>query len=262
VRRRSGALGVAALLALASAPGCDAPRPDALRLDFEGAGAIGDAAWTATNRGSADVDIAVATLDGGRAREDAGRTGGRSIRLPAHDPWAPAPRAAFTVTPTGGSDGLDPGTGPFEFGADVRIDATSATVASSSVDDGDNLVQRGLWGDPAQWKLELDRHRPGCRIKGRSGTVSVTGTTLAAGRWYRIRCRRSGDEVTLTVGRWGADGTLVEQRWRASGPTGSLRPSSPSTPLSVGGKALAGGRLEPATDQCNGRIDEVVVRFG
>lgn len=265
--RRAAAivLSLTALTSLAAA--CDEPpaagEADALHLDFDDAGEVGRSVWATANRGGAPVAVSVAVADDGRARAERSRNGsGRSLRLPAFDPWAPAPRAAVVVTPHGTTDGLDPGTGPLEFGADVVLDATTAKVASGSVDDGDNLVQRGLWNDPAQWKLELDRHRPTCRIKGRSGTVTVSASTaMEPGRWYRVRCRRQGSTVRLVLSWWRSDGSMVAQTWEAQGATGDLQPASRSTPVSAGGKVGASGQLDPDTDQCNARIDDVVVRL-
>jgi len=83
---------------------------------------------------------------------------------------------------------------------------------------------------------------------------------VARGRWYRLACARDGAVVTLTVTSWSAAGVAQVVTTRASGPTGDLSPSAPTVPLSVGGKLRADGTPAPATDQFNGRIDNVVMR--
>lgn len=219
----------------------------------------GTAQSTFRSSGSAAVRAQVVTADGGRARSRAGRAGGRAVRLPAFDPTSPAPRAIMSITNAGSTDPLDPNSAPFEFGADFALDATSAQTGSGSIDDGDNLIQRGLWNDRSQFKVEIDGRRPACLVRGAAGTVTVVATTrVDASRWYRVRCRREGGTVTLTLTRWSSDGSPVAQSWSATGPTGDLTPASASVPLSVGGK-LSGGAVDGHADQFNGSVDEVVL---
>jgi hypothetical protein len=260
----------AAALALLGATGCnpelvDATPNDVVRLAFDGAASPdGARVTTATNHGSAPVAVAVASLDAGRVVSASARPGssGRAVRFPAFDATAPAPRAVLRITNSGSSDRLDPGTAAITFGADFRLDATSAS-ATSDVDDGNNLIQRGLWGDRTQLKLEVDHGRPICRVKGRSGEVSVTaGAAVEAGRWYRLSCRRSGNRVTVTLGSWSSAGAFSSRSWAKDGVTGSLTPASSAVPLSVGGKLNGNGTVNRATDQFNGAVDNVVVTVG
>jgi hypothetical protein len=131
----------------------------------------------------------VAARHGGTLGEGAGRDGAgsnRAVRFPAHSAATDAPRAVVRVVPEG-PDALDPGTGRFESGADVVLDATSESGAVGSTDNGDNLVQRGLFDDLSQYKVQLDARRPSCRVKGSAGTVFVTASMSVPGPPARRR---------------------------------------------------------------------------
>jgi hypothetical protein len=225
----------------------------------------GSSQWSFTNQGNDPVGLDVVTLDGGTLRSGPGRigSGNRALRTPAFDPTRPAPRAVLRVVGASSGDPLDPGTRSFTFGASFVLDDPSTSTASGSIDDGDNLVQRGLYDDASQYKIELDRRRPLCQVKGRSGEVTVVGAaTVQPGRWYRAECRRSGGRITLTLidlaaAAGGTSGAGV-QRWSRDGATGSMRPTTSSVPFTVGGK-LRDGVVEWHTDQFNGLIDDVVL---
>lgn len=215
--------------------------------------------------GTAAVTVGLASRDGGTITSAEDRQGAPdgAVRLPAHDATAPAPRAAVRVTNAGAGDALDPGTRRFSFGADVRLDATSESGAAGGIDNGDNVVQRGLFDDVVQYKLQVDHRQPSCRVKGRAGEVMVTSTvTLDADRWYRLLCTRSGTTVSLTVTSWSPGGTPTDTVTRGEGATGSMTPAAPTVPLSAGGKLLATGAVAGSTDQLNGLLDRVVLRVG
>ncbi|MGN6693318.1 MAG: LamG domain-containing protein, partial [Aquihabitans sp.] len=244
---RTALAAVASFGAVAWPPAPAGAAPDAVvRIGFDGAASPdGSLVTSATNHGSAPVAFAVTTLDGGRLVSASARPGssGRAVRFPTFDPTAPSPRAVIRIKNAGSTDRLDPGTRAIQFGADFALDATSAR-AGSSVDDGNNLLQRGLWDDRTQLKLEVDNGRPICRVKGRSGEVSIVGsTTVQTGRWYRVSCRRSGSRVTLTLGSWSSTGAYAARSWSKDAATGSLTPSSPTIPWSVGGKLNADGTI-------------------
>jgi hypothetical protein len=123
-------------------------------------------------------------------------------------------------------------------------------------------VQRGRYEERTQYKLEIDHRQPICRIKGRSGELTVfSGIKASAGRWYRARCIREGSKVTVAVTSWDSQGTATTRSWSKTGPTGDMRPASASIPISIGGKLL-GTKVDPDADQFNGRLDEVYVRIG
>ena len=265
VPMRASAAAVAVVLGLVALQGSAGASSTLVHLAFDGAARPdGTPIATANNHGTASVRIDVASVDGGRVVSASPRpgAGGRAIRFPRFDPSAPAARAVLRIANPGSADPLDPGTGAVQFGADFRLDPTSAQ-AGSAVDDGNNLLQRGLWDDRSQLKLEVNAGRVVCRVKGRSGAVSITGSTVVtAGTWYRASCRRSGARVTLTVGSWSSAGAYAARSWTKEGTTGSLTPSAPSVPWSVGGKLRSNGSVYPATDQFNGVVDNVQVAHG
>lgn len=208
------------------------------------------------NTGSVPVSIASVRTDGGVLRSVTYH--GQALGTPDFQRTVDEPRAVLQVRGSRSSDGdeLDPGRSAFAFGATFRLDAVSD---GTSVDNGDNLVQRGLALDVSQYKLEVDHRRPACRVKGSAGTVRVVSSVVAeAGSWYRARCRRHPGRVVLVVTDSSSGHKTRTTGW---GSTGSLRPESPRVPLSVGGKLQADGALESATDQFNGSIDDVVLRI-
>ena len=203
--------------------------------------------------GNTALTVRTVTRNGGQVTAANGPSGG-AIRLPAYRASTP-PLAVLAVTDQQGVDDLAPGTARFRFGADFAVDAQSQ---GSRTDNGNNLVQRGLWGQPMQYKIEIDGNRPLCRVKGGAGAVSVRSSrTVAPGVWHRAVCERAGSKVTLTVTRL-TDGTSWTSS--ATGATGAMRPASRSVPLSVGGKLDARGSLVAnAPDQFNGIVDNAFV---
>lgn len=197
--------------------------------------------------GTAGATAAVVS-DGGQPRLVPGADGaGSALRLPA----AGQPAAAVVVTAAGGADVLSPGVRGFVVAADFRRDAGADT-------DGDNVVQRGLWVDPGQYKLQVDKGRASCVVAGTSGRViAEVDEPVVTGVWYRLVCRRDGDVVRATLTRLD-----VGAQWQAvaEGPIGAVRAATPDSPLSIGAKVAPGGTLTETPDQFNGTIDNVVVQ--
>jgi hypothetical protein len=204
----------------------------------------------------------------------------RAARFPRFDAADTGRRAGISVVDTEGVDDLSPGTAPFRFGADIRLDA-GATALANSYDDGDNVIQRGLAGSPLrfpargdQYKLEVDRRVPACTIAGEttpgsssSYRISIEGVTgfprtgIGSG-WYRIRCaRQDATTLRLTVWTMNADGTLGPSytKTRTDIPaTLDITMNSRATPLAVGAKFADAKTIHPpsaSSDQFNGAID-------
>jgi hypothetical protein len=151
---------------------------------------------------------------------------------------------------------LSPGDRDFEFGAAFELDPESS---GSEADNGDNLLQRGSFNDPGQYKIQLDHGVPSCRVAGDAGVLFVEADeAVDPGAWYSVSCRRAGDEVTLTVTPY-ADQDDGES-WRATGPTGTV--PFGDQPLSVGGKVDPSGTPVASADQFNGAVDDVFLRIG
>lgn len=259
--RRCGALALS-LAALAGVAACEVPDDQhQVRLRLDDAPPAGGAYATFANTGSAAVTVDVATRNAGTLVEGPGQGGSpRSVRFPDHDPATTSPRAVIRVVGNDpGGDPLNPGTGTFSFGADVRIDALNA--APGTQDDGNNVIQRGLFGS-SQYKIQVDGARASCRIGGADGAVLVhNDVTIEPDVWYRLLCTREGDEVTIAVTSWNAAGEATTVSKTAVGATGDLTPAVPTVPLSVGGKLNDNGTVTGATDLFNGWIDNPRLRF-
>jgi len=256
----AGTLATAVLVAAAAptyASGGPAPEQD-LRLSFD--------RWDRSG---------LPVLDGGGAPEVVGRvsssaggqvtpgpdrsSSGHSLRMERFRADQPAHPAVVVLRPAPGAhDHTDPGHSDFAFGADFVLDAETGV---SATDNGDNLVQRGLFGEGPQYKVQLDGGHPSCRVSGAQGAVTVRATAaVEPGQWYRVRCRRVGDTVTLRVS---SSATAVREvrEYTASGRTGTLSYGGHAPPFSIGGKVDADGDvLAGDSDQFNGLVDDVVFR--
>lgn len=235
-----------------------AGREVVLDLDAAAVGPAGGDGTPVPTAGTVATVAEIRTHASGVATTVRHRGAGSALRLPAFDAAADratVPVAVLAITPTG-TRGLDPGSDDFVFGASVRVDSTST---GTTVDNGDNVVQRGLVGSPAQMKLQVDGRFPACRVKGVAGAVQVTADSrLRAGRWFDLSCRRAGDTVTLVQRGVGADGAVVRKRWTGRGPTGSLSVLGRDVPLTVGGKTDAtGAPLAAGADPLNGSVDDI-----
>lgn len=276
--RRSDARWCRSLVLLASVVGlalgsllgsANAAASTRLSLVFDSpSGSLGSTQTSFTNAGSAMVKIAVATSNGGRVTSQTSRSGeGDAVAFPNFNSTASGPRAVIRVTSAGSSDGLSPGSSDFSWGADFTLSpGATASKSSGSRDNGDNLMQRGLYAE-TQYKLQLDGHQPSCRLRGStgdSGAVKVAApVTVSSGAWYGATCQRSGSTLTIAVVKYDGTGG-VAQTWTASKTSsvgfGQVRYSSPSIPLSVGGKLDNSGAIDTsASDQFNGSVDNVAL---
>ncbi len=205
------------------------------------------------NAGTADIDVRASGAAGIEVVPAPGA--GHAVRFPAYTGAADAPAAVLVASDTG--DGaLDPGDDDFTFGARFRLDEESS---GSKTDNGDNLVQRGTFDSPAQFKIQLDHGVPSCRVLGGAGEVFVKAEgPVDPDTWYTVTCERTSQEVTLQVaadGEASGDGT-----WRKSGPTGPV--SLKDLPLTIGGKAGPDGTPVASADQFNGEVDDVFLSIG
>jgi hypothetical protein len=265
---------VVVLLAIGAAGGCGVSDDAAPALSAAPAGAAakglakvdlgigfdqvvvpGDMVPGTVNNGTARVDITVATQAGGRLTWTPGRAGGSAVRTPAYTAEGPAPAAALVVrTDPSAADPLDPGTGDFVVAVDFRADAATA---GRPEDDGDNLVQRGRYGQPAQLKLQLDHGIPSCRLAGTLGEVLVRDSQpVTPDRWYRLTCTRTGPTVRMRL--VDLDGPADPREVTVAGDPGAI--SFDHAPLSIGAKVSDRGRIaQGSSDQFHGTIDRVVV---
>ena len=220
---------------------------------------LGEPIRSVPNAGMAALRVEV--VGDGSAYYAEGPNSGVALRLPrltSPTSTAPAILRVSNATPT---DALDPGTSPLQFGAVVKLFPESV---GGWRDNGDNLLQRGLYDDPVQYKIDLDGRRPTCRVKGSEGVVEVSGAPIRPDTWYQITCTRRGPQVSLLMRPLGGEpGAQAEPVvfW-AVGRIGSVHFAEPGVPLSIGGKVGSDGSPEVASDQLNGLIGRVFVRFG
>ena len=237
------------------------PRPPdvVVDLDFEQSYvAPGVVIAGATNHGSAQVTVSVTTQSGGRITRADGPDSPSALRLPAYDGETPGAAAVMVVRSRGAEDQLAPGTRGFEFGASFDLDDVSS---GSESDNGDNLLQRGLFADDAQFKLQVDHGVVSCRVAGAAGeALARSRRQVVRGVWYRADCTRVGRTVRLVVSRLDDQPTVVETVTVAAR-TGAVRMPA-SVPLAIGGKVAPDGLITAsASDQFNGLIDDVVLRI-
>ena len=200
-------------------------------------------------------EVALVQENDGQLRAASTEDGTPALRFPLHTAGK-APVAILALS-SADPDWLQPRDGDLVFGADLAVDAVSD---GTDRDNGDNVVQRGLFGAPAQFKLQVDHRRPSCLVRGDAGTVlAKSSVTVEPRSWYRVTCRRTGDEVEVTVSRL-EGGTEVDTAVdREQGHIGSV--SFPSEAVvSIGGKlGPEGGPVEDATDQYDGSLSRIHV---
>ncbi|MDX6251513.1 MAG: hypothetical protein QOF10_4873 [Kribbellaceae bacterium] len=200
--------------------------------------------------GSAAVEVAVLSRNKPKTTFQPGHEGGIALRFPAYSGEAKGSFGALRVEP---EVWLSPGESEFSFGADIRLDAQSS---GSAIDNGDNVMQRGLFADAAQFKIQVDKHYASCVVRGADGAVVVKSkVALAAANWYRLTCHRLDKTVTLTVEQ--LDSTQQPAVVSKTGAIGPLELTG-AEPLSIGAKTGADGEIiKSSTDQFNGWIDNI-----
>lgn len=224
-----------------------------LVLNVPPSSTLGPRLTGAVTTGTANVDVDVLTLNGGSIRNGSGLAGAAAFDYPRFAYSSTPPLAVLRVANSTTRDDLAPGSADFTFGADLTLDSLST---GSSVDNGNNLIQRGLYGSSSQYKIDVDDDKVSCRIKGSTGSVMVKSSAkVRSGLWYRVRCSRVGQRVQVDVTEYLSGGSTNFHRDTRWGSTGSLVWSNSRTPLSVGGKLTSHGAIvRTATDQFNGSV--------
>lgn len=242
------ACGGPAVPTLASAlPG---PRGEMVLEFDEGIAEAGTPVTSIQNSGTAPLRIKVRTHGKGVLERAEGRFG-HAVKTPAFAPEGPTPAAVIMVRPRG-ADQLSPDDRPFRWGADVLVDAEQG---ESETDNGDNVLQRGLFADDAQLKLQLDHDVPSCRVQGDAGEALVTADgPVQRERWYRVHCQLRNGRLSLFLGE---PGRPAPQEWSVPADVGAVA-FPRSAPIAIGGKLNGQGQVVPkSTDQFNGMLDNV-----
>jgi len=116
----------------------------------------------------------------------------------------------FTQAPSfgtiGNSKNDNPGTQNFAMGI------VFTTQPIPEINYGGNLMQKGLFADPGQVKLQLTPAAQGtvnCRVKGSFGAkIIVSSVNVDDGAWHTAVCWRAGNVVGVTV-----DGVVKSLNW-------------------------------------------------
>ncbi|WP_446212764.1 LamG-like jellyroll fold domain-containing protein [Micromonospora sp. IBSANI012] len=239
------ALGVTALAAAVlvdTAPAYAAT--EQLRLDFDATptGQVEPGPWTS----GCFADVATPG-DSGCIAVGAPGSISRASR-PSGTGTSPAiafPASGSAVIQVPDAAHLNPGTQDFTI-------STLVKVTSGQVTSGANLMQKGVFADPAQWKLQLDSGKPGCRIAGTGadGAASLLLTadaSIADQGWKFVQCKRRGDVLSLIVG--------AETVKTATGATMDI---TNAAKVNIGAK----GAGLTNNDQFRGEMDNAVFSIG
>ena len=224
-----------------------------VQLDFEDRAApVGEIVPSVQNTGRGKLYAEIITHAGGRILRAAGSGSGYALRFPGVEGGIDPPAAMLLLRSQDTMDFLSPGSADFAFGADLLLDEESEDAPT---DNGNNVVQRGLYEDTAQYKLQVDHGAFSCRVAGSEGEAVVSAPgVVEPGEWYRVSCEWSDDNVVLSWERLAdtEEGTTVRRST-----IGDVTFSA-GTPFVVGGKLDARGEVTvDATDQFNGVIDNV-----
>jgi hypothetical protein len=200
--------------------------------------------------GAAAADVSLLGLGKQKAIFGKGRQDSIALRMPPYSGETGGSFSALRIEP---EEWLSPGLSDFTFGADIKLDARSNGTA---IDNGDNVMQRGLYADAAQYKIQVDKHHASCVVRGADGAVVVKSKVLLnSSKWYRLTCHRSDKTVKLTVED--LDSNQPPEATEKTGPIGSLDMIG-SEPLSIGAKIGDDGEIiGSSTDQFNGWLDNI-----
>jgi hypothetical protein len=211
---------------------------------------------------SAAEHVSVRSLEagGGQAVQVQSGNGTSALRFPPFAAGKEAPRLIIVLSPVGDPDPLNPEGKDFSFGADLRLsDASSGEAAKERDDNGDNVLQRGLFSDANQYKLQVDKGVPSCTVKSGEARLFVEFDQALDDEWFRVRCDYAAGSLTVSVSRIHSDRVEELGRKTKSMSIESLG-FSKTTPASIGGKIGANGELVlNDSDQFNGELDNVFV---
>lgn len=194
---------------------------------------------------------------GGQLIQVPSGNGTSALQFPSYDPGKSGARLVLVLESGGGQDEFNPAAGDFSFGADLRLDAESSEQGSD--DNGDNVLQRGLFSDEFQYKLQVDKRVPTCTVKSGATRMFVKLDQSFDDGWFRVRCDYRAGTLTVSASR------ILQDRFTDLGSTSvraSIKPLqfSVKTPVTVGGKITPEGDLVVSeSDQFNGDLDNVFV---
>jgi hypothetical protein len=202
------------------------------------------------------VSVRSLQAGGGQVVRVQSGNGTSAVRFPPFAADKEAPRLVLVLNPVGAADLLNPASKDFSFGADLRLNDASV---SEGDDNGDNVLQRGLFSDANQYKLQVDKRVPSCTVKSGDARLIVKFDQRLDKGWFRIRCDYAAGSLTVSVSRILTDRVEELADKTESMSIGSLGFSGRS-PATIGGKIGANGELVlNQSDQFNGELDNVFV---
>jgi hypothetical protein len=205
-------------------------------------GASGSVAVRYRFEGESHAEMRVRAAAGGALATEL-RGGGRAVRFPPPCPKYGDPTCPRAILET--SFRANPGTGPFRYGASVRLASDETSV-------GENVLQKGFSHGHSQFKLQVDGAggQPSCVLVGAPSHrifVASADVSVANGQWHAVECERAGSSLTVLV-----DGVVSG---RINVPTELSIVNS--DPLRIGGKGTSANN-----DQFHGSLDDVFVSIG
>jgi hypothetical protein len=223
--------------------------PAGVLLDFDNEDPL---ATTAAER----VSVRSLEAGGGQIIQVPSGNGTSALRFPTYSPEVQSPRLVLVLNPVGATDLLNPEAKDFSFGADLRLNEVSSGEGD---DNGDNVLQRGLFSDASQYKLQVDKRVPSCTVKSRKAQLFAKFDDGLDEGWFRVRCDYAAGSLTLSVSKILTDrveelGNKTESR--SIGQVGF----NARTSATIGGKLGSNGELVlNQSDQFNGELDNVFV---
>jgi hypothetical protein len=202
--------------------------------------------------------VSVRSLEagGGQAVQVQSGNGTSALRFPPYSAERQAPRLVLVIKPVGATDLLNPEGNDLSFGADLRLNDLSSGKGD---DNGDNVLQRGLFSDANQYKLQVDKRVPSCTVKSGEARLFVKFDHGLDEGWFRVRCDYEAGSLTLSVSKILTDNVQELGDKTKSMSIGSLDFSG-STPVTIGGKIGSNGELVlHQSDQFSGELDNVFV---
>jgi hypothetical protein len=231
------------------------PAQVVLRYDFDDGLLDNGGARYAPDLGGADRRGVVLGANGGEglleviARDDGA---GSAIRFPGEcadpDPAA-CPRVILEA-----KDSAEQNPGERDFAVTLDFLVPSLPVGSAIGDQ--NVMQKGNFDDPAQWKVEIDSdRRAGCIFHhpddGGTPTIIRIQRAVDDGDWHRLRCERRASLLTVRLD--GGDGTDTRSVEIAAGTSVDI---ANAQPIRIGGQNVL-----PSADQFHGSLDNIAVEI-
>lgn len=173
---------------------------------------------------------------------------GFAIHFPSACTVDPCPRAILEVED---SEDQNPRARNFAVTVDILLEAATTDPAPD-----ENVMQKGNFDSPGQWKVEIDGqrqpvctfHYPGDGTKAGGPAPAVRiGRNIDDGTWHRIRCEHEDGKIRIVLDD-GADTTEEVA-------PGTVDIANPQ-PIRIGGQNIGA-----ASDQFHGALDNISVEF-